>query len=125
MSWSRTSTPWTKTAPSVTSYCRQISDTNVDFPEPVLPTMAVVVPGSAVNETSGSTARSAPGYRKVAPSSRTTPRIFEAGRTGLGGVVTAGVTDNTSVMRSAHTDARGNTIKVIVANNTAIRIWVK
>ena len=33
--------------------------------------------------------------------------------------------DSTSVIRSAHTEARGNTIRVIVAINTAIRICVK
>ncbi len=71
---SRTSTPSTKTAPAVTSYNRQINATSVDFPEPVLPMIAVLVPGRAVSEISCSTARSAPGYWNDALSSRTTPR---------------------------------------------------
>ncbi|COX18239.1 Uncharacterised protein [Mycobacterium tuberculosis] len=33
--------------------------------------------------------------------------------------------ESTSVMRSAQTDARGSTASVMVAINTAIRIWAK
>ena len=43
----------------------------------------------------------------------------------MSGLPTAGVVDSTSVIRSAHTAARGNTITAIVAITTAIRIWAK
>ena len=52
MSKSRTSIPSTLTEPAVTSYSRQISDSSVDFPDPVDPTIAHVVPGRAVSEIS-------------------------------------------------------------------------
>ncbi len=45
MSKSRTSIPSTLTEPPVTSYIRQISDSSVDLPDPVDPTIAVVRAG--------------------------------------------------------------------------------
>ena len=58
---SRTSTPSIDSEPAVTSTSRGTSDSSVVFPEPVLPTTAVVVPGRAANDTSCSTGASAPG----------------------------------------------------------------
>ena len=58
-------------------------------------------------------------------SRRTTPVIPPRGNLGRCGFSTAARVESTSVIRSAHTDARGNTTSVIVAINTAIRIWVK
>ena len=58
---SRTSTPSTETDPAETSNSRGTSDSSVVFPEPVLPTTAVVVPGRAAKETPCSTGASAPG----------------------------------------------------------------
>lgn len=51
--------------------------------------------------------------------------IPSGGNVGFAGLPIAARVDNTSVMRSAHTDARGSTTSVIVAINTAIRIWAK
>ena len=56
------STPSIRTEPAVGSAKRGMSATRVDLPLPVLPTMAVVWPGRAVNEMSRTTGSSAPGY---------------------------------------------------------------
>ena len=56
-----TSTPPTSTVPSVLSNSRRMRLTSVDFPAPVLPTMAVVCPGAVAKETPVSTGCSAPG----------------------------------------------------------------
>ncbi len=57
----RTSTPSTMTAPLVTSYSRGMRLMSVDLPLPVLPTMAVVLPGSARDEMPLRMGCSAPG----------------------------------------------------------------
>ena len=51
--------------PPVTSYNLGIRLTSVDFPQPVLPIIAVVLPGSALNVISSSTFALAPGYMKL------------------------------------------------------------
>ena len=58
---SATGVPPTVTAPAVVSMSRGISETSVDFPDPVDPTMAVVVPGRQVKVRLVRTGSSAPG----------------------------------------------------------------
>src|SRR5207244_1498063 len=53
----RTSAPSRSTAPELTSYSREISDTRLVFPEPVAPTTAIVRPAGTSRSTSHSTAR--------------------------------------------------------------------
>ena len=57
--WARVTS--TSTVPDVTSKRRGTRLTRVDFPAPVLPTMAVVCPGAVANETPLRTGCSAPG----------------------------------------------------------------
>ena len=64
-SCSRTSTPSTRTWPSVASYSRGMRLMSVLLPEPVLPTNAVISPGEARNERSWRTGCSAPGIAEV------------------------------------------------------------
>ncbi len=117
--------PSTRTLPSVTSKSRQISDTSVDLPEPVEPTTAVVVPGRAVSETPCNTGRSAPSCRNVAFSSRISPMSGCGGTVPAPEVSIAGRVESTSVIRSAHTDARGMITRMNVAIRTATRICMK
>ena len=60
----------------------------------------------------------------MAPSKRISPRTA-SGRTGCCGLAMPGVVDSTSVIRSAHTDARGSKTSMNVASSTAIRICMK
>jgi hypothetical protein len=48
-----------------------------------------------------------------------------SGPTGFGGLAIPGVVDSTSLIRSAHTDARGSNTSMNVASSTAIRICMK
>jgi len=57
-------------------------------------------------------------------SNRISPRTL-SGRTGCCGQAMPGVVANTSVIRSAHTDARGSKTSRNVASSTAIRICMK
>ena len=98
-----------------------MSETRVDLPLPVLPTIAVTVPGMHRIETFDRTGVSAPGYVNPAPPNSTTPYGL-VGRRGWAGAGTVASVSSTSVMRSAHTAARGITTANMVAMTTDIRI---
>src|SRR5436190_8806918 len=119
---SRTSTPPTRTAPSVTSYTRGTSIAVVDLPAPDGPTSATIWPGSMVNDTPRSTGSvtvrsrvatsssdasetsAADGYRKVTSRNST---LAEPGgtSTGFSGSEMAGGRSSTSNTRSKLTSA--------------------
>ena len=58
--------PSTKTVPGGGSLRRGSRFSSVDLPDPVAPTMAVVVPAGSVQETSPRTGRVAVGERQIA-----------------------------------------------------------
>jgi len=121
---SRTSTPSTSTCPPVASKRRGTSPSNVVLPAPVLPMIAVVVPGAAVNVTSCSTGASAPGYVNPAPRSSSAP-VGSLGVTGSAGGATDDSVSSTSMIRSAHTAARGAMIATNMPIITEMRMSVK
>ena len=120
---SRTSTPPTRTRPSVGSNSRGTRLTRVDLPEPVDPMTAVVSPGRTVNEMSQSTGASAPGYVNRTLSNSRTP-ASPSGRGSVGGTTLVSVR-STSQMRFADTDALGAIMKSIVLIMTDIRICIR
>ena len=65
---SRTSCPSILMDPVVTSYRRRSNPARVDLPAPVCPTSAVIVPGSARNDTPRSTQSDGPSASPAAPS---------------------------------------------------------
>lgn len=103
---------------------RGSSVTRVVLPEPVLPMMAVVVPGSASRSIDDSTGCSAPGYENSTPRSSTRPLTSSVVTGSLGGTTEEGVA-STSPMRSAETAARGSSTAMKVAMSTAIKIWMR
>jgi len=82
--------------------------TSVDFPLPVLPIIAVVSPGFAVNVISSRTFSSAPGYLKETWSNVSTPFCFSSNFFGVFGSWITVLLDRTSSTRSAATAALGS-----------------
>ena len=115
-----TSRPPTSTRPPVGAYRRGINPNNVDLPEPVEPIIAVVSPGLAWKEMPSSTGSSAPGYVKVTSSKVTV--LFVGAAALAGGSISDGSCFNTSVIRVAHTRARGSIIAMNAPIITAARI---
>ena len=95
-----------------------------ELPDPVLPMMAVVRPGEAVNEMPDRTGSSAPGYRNEASRSSRWPRVASS-VTGESGAATEDRVPSTSWMRSAHTAARGAMTATNVAIITDMRMSTK
>jgi hypothetical protein len=82
-SCSRTSTPLTRTLPSVGSESRGMRLSSVVLPLPVPPMIALTWPGRRVNDRSLSTGCSLRGYPKLTFRNSTRP-VTAAGRTGAG-----------------------------------------
>ena len=95
----RTSMPSTNTVPGGGSYSRGSRLTNVDFPDPVAPTIASVWPGSIVTDTRSRTGR--PLYAKLRFRNSTRPRTSTGcrGAAGADASLTEGSTSSTSSIR--------------------------
>jgi hypothetical protein len=98
--------------------------TSVVLPAPVLPTIAVVVPGVTSKSRSRSTGDSAPGYEKVT-SRRAIAPLPVSSVTGFSGTTTLEGVSRTSPMRSDETAARGRKNASMLAISTAIRICTR
>ncbi len=100
---------------------------SVDLPLPVLPTIAVVWPGSIANEIDLRTGSSAPGYRKVTSRNATWPRgrpRSPSRLTGVWGSARLTSVSRTSWIRSAEAAARGTMTNMITAIITENRISI-
>src|SRR5699024_3967808 len=109
-----TGTPSMRTCPCCGSMSLGMRLTIVDFPEPVEPMIAVVVPGRAVKFRSSRTGTSAPGYPKVTLRDSSSPRRGISSTPA--GILILVRESSTSAMRSAQTTGRG----IIIIMNTPI-----
>ena len=109
---------------AVTSYSRQISDTSVDLPRPGAPDDRGHASGPCGQR---DVFQHGPVGARVGKRRRLQshePRL-RSRRHRIRGAGDCGRVDNTSVIRSAHTDARGSRMRRKVAIITAIRICMK
>ena len=112
------------TCPLLASSNRASSRTTVDLPDAVEPTIAVVVPGWTVKLTSARTRASASGYTKVTSRISTVPGAGKVSTASEEEVMVGGVA-STSLMRSAHTAARGIMIVMKLAMTMPMRICMR